>query len=199
VLLRQATLDGIVAGEIDLAFRRWERPRVKVGTRLRTSHGLVEVLRVEAVKLDAITAADAKRAGFASAAEVIAMLEAREHGTAYRIGLRHAGDDPRIALRDDDALDAAALAEIRERLARFDRASRSGAWTRAILRAIADKPATLAARLAAKLGHDTAPFKRNVRKLKELGLTESLEVGYRLSPRGAKVLAAIESAADERA
>ena len=28
------------------------------------------------------------------------------------------------------------------------------------------------------------PFKRNVRKLKELGLTESLEVGYRLSPRG---------------
>jgi hypothetical protein len=27
-------------------------------------------------------------------------------------------------------------------------------------------------------------FKTNVRKLKELGLTESLEVGYRLSPRG---------------
>jgi hypothetical protein len=33
-------------------------------------------------------------------------------------------------------------------------------------------------------GMETAPFKRNVRKLKELGLTESLEVGYRLSPRG---------------
>jgi hypothetical protein len=27
-------------------------------------------------------------------------------------------------------------------------------------------------------------FKRDVRRLKELGLTESLEVGYRLSPRG---------------
>ena len=27
-------------------------------------------------------------------------------------------------------------------------------------------------------------FKRDVRKLKELGLTESLEIGYRLSPRG---------------
>jgi len=30
-----------------------------------------------------------------------------------------------------------------------------------------------------------------VRKLKELGLTESLEVGYRLSPRGVAVLRAI--------
>jgi hypothetical protein len=34
-----------------------------------------------------------------------------------------------------------------------------------------------------------APFKRRVRQLKELGLTESLEVGYRLSPRGRTVLA----------
>jgi transposase len=33
------------------------------------------------------------------------------------------------------------------------------------------------------------PFKADVRKLKELGLTESLEVGYRLSPRGRALLA----------
>ena len=32
------------------------------------------------------------------------------------------------------------------------------------------------------------PFKLNVRKLKALGLTESLEVGYRLSPRGKSLL-----------
>jgi len=30
----------------------------------------------------------------------------------------------------------------------------------------------------------TLPFKRDVRELKELGLTESLDVGYRLSLRG---------------
>jgi hypothetical protein len=30
----------------------------------------------------------------------------------------------------------------------------------------------------------TAAFKTDVRKLKGLGLTESLEVGYRLPPRG---------------
>jgi predicted DNA-binding transcriptional regulator YafY len=46
-----------------------------------------------------------------------------------------------------------------------------------------------AAELAAELGLETQPFKRDVRKLKELGLTESLEVGYRLSPRGAAFLA----------
>ena len=38
--------------------------------------------------------------------------------------------------------------------------------------------------LASALGYETAWFKTNVRKLKALGLTESLEVGYRLSPRG---------------
>jgi hypothetical protein len=38
--------------------------------------------------------------------------------------------------------------------------------------------------LAASLGRETLPFERDVRKLKELGLTESLEVRYRLSPRG---------------
>jgi hypothetical protein len=38
--------------------------------------------------------------------------------------------------------------------------------------------------LAASFGRETQPFKRDVRKLKDLGLTESLEVGYRLSPRG---------------
>ena len=39
---------------------------------------------------------------------------------------------------------------------------------------------------------DRPAFKLNVRKLKALGLTESLEVGYRLSPRGAAFLAAAD-------
>ena len=43
--------------------------------------------------------------------------------------------------------------------------------------------------LAERAGRDTAAFKRDVRALKELGLTESLEVGYRLSPRGTALLA----------
>jgi hypothetical protein len=38
--------------------------------------------------------------------------------------------------------------------------------------------------LAASFGRETQPFKIDVRKLKALGLTESLTVGYRISPRG---------------
>ena len=45
-----------------------------------------------------------------------------------------------------------------------------------------------AAELAAGAGVETLKFKQDVRKLKELGLTESLDVGYRLSPRGEAVL-----------
>ncbi|HEU4546515.1 MAG TPA: hypothetical protein VFR88_09515, partial [Microlunatus sp.] len=44
--------------------------------------------------------------------------------------------------------------------------------------------------LAAELGRERDDWKRDVRKLKALGLTESLEVGYRLSPRGRAFLAA---------
>jgi hypothetical protein len=43
------------------------------------------------------------------------------------------------------------------------------------------------------LGQEKLQFKVNVRKLKALGLTESLETGYRLSPRGVAFLRVVES------
>jgi hypothetical protein len=43
------------------------------------------------------------------------------------------------------------------------------------------------------VGQEKEAFKVNVRKLKNLGLTESLERGYRLAPRGARVLAALRA------
>jgi len=51
--------------------------------------------------------------------------------------------------------------------------------------------ATRAPDLAVMLGREPVDFKRDVRKLKELGLTESLPVGYRLSPRGEALLKAL--------
>ena len=80
------------------------------------------------------------------------------------------------------------LAGIRARLMRLDRASSHGPWTEAVLRMIAAHPAVRAADLAASLGREAQPFKTDVRKLKRLGLTESLDVGYRLSLRGRVVL-----------
>ena len=89
-----------------------------------------------------------------------------------------------MALRSRAKLNAEERAELTKRLDRLDRASRTGPWTATVLDLIAGNPGTRAPDLAAGLGRETLPFKRDVRKLKELGLTESLPVGYRLSPRG---------------
>ena len=59
---------------------------------------------------------------------------------------------------------------------------------RQTLRLIARYPAVVSTELARHAGKERMVFKVDVRKLKELGLTESLEVGYRLSPRGEAVL-----------
>jgi DNA-binding IclR family transcriptional regulator len=69
----------------------------------------------------------------------------------------------------------------------MDARARDGQWTARILGAVADKPQTRAADLAQAISMGKASFKRRVRSLKELGLTESLEVGYRLSPRGVRI------------
>jgi hypothetical protein len=106
----------------------------------------------------------------------------------YRIGLRVDGPDPRVALREQGALTEDELAAIEQRLTRLDAASRHGPWTMTVLRLIRDRPAVRAGDLAPVVGQETQPFKRDVRKLKELGLSESLEVGYRLSSRGRTVL-----------
>jgi hypothetical protein len=88
-----------------------------------------------------------------------------------------------VALRDTVPT-TAELAEISTALDRMDRGRKSGPWTREILLLIASRPAVRAPDLAASLGRETQPFKLDVRKLKELGLTHSLPIGYELSARG---------------
>ncbi|WP_345267699.1 hypothetical protein [Nocardioides nanhaiensis] len=189
-MIRPAELTAIRAGEIDLAFRRWDRPRVKVGTALRTAVGLVEVTSVEQVALSALRAEDARRAGAASLAALRAALTAREDHAAraiFRVGLRHAGADPREALREQ-VPDAAETEQLLAWMDRLDAASPAGPWTRATLAIIDRSPGVRAPELAAELGRETQPWKADVRKLKEKGLTESLAIGYRLSPRGEAVV-----------
>lgn len=180
-------LRAIADGEVDLAFRRWVAPRVKVGGRQRTAVGVVGFEAVDAVDPSVLTDDDARRAGFESGAQLRAFLERRATGTVYRIRLRLVGPDPRVALRAS-VPDAASLRKIGRQLERLDQASRHGPWTRATLEAIRDRPEVAASELAAAFGRAKLPFKLDVRKLKELGLTESLRPGYRLSPRGRAVL-----------
>ena len=187
MMIRPAELAAIQRGEIDLAFRRWDRPRVKAGTRLRTSVGLVEVTSVEQVAVSSLRAEDARRAGAVSLGALKQALEARVERPLFRVGLRHAGADPRETLREQLPT-AEEVAALRAWMDRLDQSSAVGPWTRASLEIIDRSPGVRAPELAAELGRETLEWKRDVRKLKEKGLTESLAIGYRLSPRGEAVL-----------
>ena len=188
MLFKRAFLDGIATGEITVAFRRWTRPTVRAGGTLKTAVGVLAIEAVERVPAAAITEAEARRAGYPSREALVADLDARDEGEIYRIAVRLAGPDPRVALRERADLSGEELAALRKRLARLDAASPVGPWTLAVLRLIDRNPGVRAGDLAPQVRQERAPFKVNVRKLKGLGLTESLETGYRLSPRGRALL-----------
>lgn len=195
VLLDARTLRGLQDGTVTLAFRRWTTPRVRVGTLQRTRVGVVEVTSLERVPVGpdgapVVSDDEARLAGMASPERVLGRGAGRE-GDLYRVGLRLVGPDPRVALREDADLDADAVEHIHAALARKDRAA-AEPWTRRYLELIGAHEGVVARELAAGLGMARDDFKVRVRRLKELGLTESLDVGYRLSPRGRAYLAATE-------
>lgn len=185
VLFAKRFWAGIAEGSITVAFRRWERPRVVAGRSYRTARQILEVTSVEEIDAGSISDEDAVAAGYPSVPELVADLRGDAGRPLFRIEFRRSTrPDPRTELARQAELDGPDLAEIDRRLARLDRSSSHGPWTRATLRLIADHPARRAGDLATMVGRDRDPFKIDVRKLKNLGLTESLEVGYRLSPRG---------------
>ncbi len=191
MLLKDKTIEQIRSGEITLIFRRWSRPGVKAGGTQMTQGGVIGIDSVEVVAEDEITDLDAREAGFASADELLAHLAYRQD-PIYKVRVYFAGDDPRKALRESADLSDAELDEVIAKLRKLDERSKRGAWTRQYLQLIHDRPATYSGVLANSLGIEIPQFKPWVRKLKALGLTESLDVGYRLSPRGERVLAAFD-------
>ena len=193
MLISKPVAEGIRAGTVTQAFRRWDAPRVKVGGTQLTPAGVV---RFEAVTLvrdpTRLTERDARRAGVKDLRTLLRALEPKERAPSprgsrggdkvYRVRLSWAGEDPRLALRD--ALpDDAELADLGRRLDRLD-ARPTGPWTREILEWIRDNPRVVARELAALREVDLLPMKVDIRKLKALGLTISHDVGYELAPRG---------------
>ena len=178
MLFKAPVLAAIAEGKVDLAFRRWRKPTVKAGGTLTTPVGVLAIDEIAVIAPEAVSDADAVRAGYADAAHALAALEGE--APIHRIAFRLIGEDPRRGALRLDVSDAA-LDEIETRLARLDA---RGPWTAAVLELIAAHPGVRAPDLAARLGRETPAFKTDVRKLKALGLTESLEIGYRLSPRG---------------
>jgi hypothetical protein len=190
MLIKDDVVEKIRTGQITVLFRRWSRPGAKAGGTQMTQGGVVGIDSVEVVIEDEVTDADAAAAGYTSKADLIEHLNYRED-PIYRIRVRFAGEDPRIELREKADLSDSELAEIIEKLDKLDKKSKRGPWTQAYLQVIQDMPNTYSGLLANYLGLSIPEFKPWVRKLKALGLTESLHPGYRLSPRGEKVLEAL--------
>ena len=190
MLIKNVILDRIKSGEISVIFRRWKRAGVKAGGTQMTQMGVLGIDTIKVVTEKQITEKDAKAAGFESKKELIADLYDRDEDI-YRIGVHWVGEDPRKALRADDKVSKKELDEIIGKLQKLDQGSQRGNWTQLYLQMIRDQPNTHAQILAESIGLSIPTFKPWVRKLKALGLTESLRPGYRLSPRGEKVLEAL--------
>lgn len=191
MLFEQRYREAIEAGSVTVTFRRWRRRQVVVGNRYRTAAGRIEVDAVEVVEPSSVTDADARRAGAESAAALVADLRGPDDLPLYRVQFHAVEEpDPRDELAASADLSVEDVAELDRQLDRLDGASSHGAWTAETLALIAARPGVRAGDLADSVGRETAPFKLDVRKLKAKGLTISLEVGYRLSPRGARYLEA---------
>jgi len=188
LLFQKRFLPGLLDGTVTLTFRQWPKPQVKAGGRYRVHPiGVVDVERIERVRVADITDADARSAGFGGRKELLEYMKPAAKGPftdkteVFRVQLRYGGDGDRVSIAMEDKLSAADVQDID---ARLDRLDKKKSWTRETLDLIKNQPKVAASKLASKLGRETAPFKADVVKLKKLGLTQSFEVGYELSPRG---------------
>ena len=185
MLFEQRFWDPIARGEVTVTFRRWKRRQAVAGNRYRTAKAIIEADAVDIVTDRDITDADARAGGYHDVAALIDDLRGTPDLDLYRVRFHVVDEpDPRAVLAADAGLSGEDRAEIDRRLDRLDKASHHGPWTRDTLRLIERMPAIRAGDLADAAGRERLPFKTDVRKLKNLGLTISLGVGYELSPRG---------------
>ena len=91
-------------------------------------------------------------------------------------------DVDKLAL--DNQLEAKDVEDITKKLSRMDASSKAGPWTVKTLRLISEQPGVVSTVLSRQMGMERYAYKALIRKLKGLGLTYSLEVGYSITPRG---------------
>lgn len=188
MLFQRRFHERIRSGDVRCTVRIWQRPRVKVGGRYALGDGAVVVDRIHETRLDDVTPALARQCGFAS---LVDLLKTAKHGAGERVFVIDFHYDGKAKARLEPAtqmVSAAELARVAERLDAMDRRAKGGPWTEATLRAIGARPGVPAAKLARSLGRPRDELKRDVRKLKNIGLTFSLEIGYRLTPKGEALL-----------
>ena len=177
---------GIRAGKVTRSYRVWKKPQARIGGRYNLHpDGAIEVMSMQKVAVADITDRDADAAGFEDAAALRRFLGTR--GKVDLVEFRYLGSGL-VGQPHRDKLSGHELDTLIGKLDRMDARSEQ-AWTGQVLKTIAADPGRRAGDLAPAFGWDTPTFKKQVRKLKALGLTHSLEVGYELSERGQQVLA----------
>jgi hypothetical protein len=188
MLFKQKHLEGIKAGDISLAFRKWKKLSVSAGSLIKTSVGVIKINSTKQISLSEITDPDAGKAGFANAQALVQLLESQKEGLIYKIEVSFDSEDPRVELRETESLEEEDFETLKAALDNLDKFSKVGKWTTKTLQVIQENPKMKAADLAVKAKKEKEWLKLNVRKLKGLGLTISHEPGYTLSPRGEEYL-----------
>ncbi len=183
-------LDGLVSGAVTVTFRRWTTAKVRAGGRYRAHPiGVMVVDAIERVPFSAVTPAEARMAGFRSLRELREYLlqgsdePLKPASLLFKVTMHHGGDGDFVPGALDASLDADEAHEIEATLALLDEKA-TERWTADTLKLIELHPRVAASRLAKEAGRPTPEFKADVVKLKKLGLTQSFEVGYQISPKG---------------
>ena len=93
MLIKLDVLEAIKRGEITLQFRRWSRPSVKAGGTLKTKVGLMRIGRIDEMRPEDVSEAEARQAGFADVAAFRRWLDTMKEGPIFqRIEISYLGD-----------------------------------------------------------------------------------------------------------
>ncbi|MAU70768.1 MAG: hypothetical protein CML04_01620 [Pseudozobellia sp.] len=184
MLFKKVHLQGIKSGNITLAFRRWKKASIKSGSLLHTSIGLVKIGEIETVNENDISEKDVLNAGFTNRKQLLKSFARNRTGTIFKISVNYHSEDPRMKLREQTELTEQELTILKESVQRLDKFSKQGSWTSKVLLAIKDNPNHPAIGITKLTGFEKEWLKRNIRKLKNLGLTISHNTGYEISPLG---------------
>jgi hypothetical protein len=84
MLLKLSDLEAIRDGRISIVFRRWNRSTVKPGGTLKTKLGVMKIGRIDDMRPEDVTEADARRAGFAGLAEFHRWLNTMKAGDRFQ-------------------------------------------------------------------------------------------------------------------
>lgn len=189
MIFRKEFLQKIKKGEVKIAYRRWIKLSVREGGTLKTSIGVIKFGKINVIDEKKLGEKEARLAGYDYLKDLMKDLSFRPEGKVYLIRFKLIGEDSRLKLRENIKLNSEEIEAVKEKLARLDKASRRGPWTKSVLQILSKRPGVGSKLLALDLGiEDHLKLKLNVRKLKNLGLTISLGTGYKLSPRGELIL-----------